>query len=82
MDILIFSSLLRERSKGWRWWIFEQKENESEKFYIKLCHSHQSEPPRTFSGQFGSVSEELAGKIIAQSIPELLIVYSISLLRS
>ena len=35
-----------------------------------------------FSGQFGNVSEELAGKIITQSISDLLIVYSISLLRS
>ena len=81
MHILVFSSLLRERSKGWRWWIFEQKENESEKFYVKRNHPRHSEPPQTFSGQFHNVSEELDEKIIAQSISDLLNVRSVSFLR-
>ena len=43
---------------------FIEKEEELEKFYAKSWHLEHSESPRTFSGHFRNVSDELAVKLI------------------
>ena len=43
---------------------FLRSEEKLEKFYAKSYHLEHSESPRTFSGHFRNVSDELAVKLI------------------